>query len=879
MKNFNSILMITMLMITVIFNSFRPAYAYGSLRQDTTLQDIMPFPMGAAVSMKYIKDSLLYRNLVINEFNSITGEGAMKMTRLQPSQGVFDFADGDYLVDFAEQYNKRIHGHTLIWGKVPDWVTNFVGDSTAWENLMKTHIQTVAAHFKGKVASWDVVNEAIDDDGSVKNNIWRQKLGKDYIARAFQYAHEADSGALLFYNDFGHEYSKRRRDSINALVTSLKNRGIPIHGTGMQMHTRYNLEQDGWLKAINESAATGLKVHISELDMFVNVTSDSNMVLTPDIARQQADQYRFIVRNYNAIPQEQQFGITQWNVSDKDTWIRGSKDRPDWPLPFDDNYQRKPAYYAMIEGLQDRSFAGGNIVVMRYGNGTVTSGAVPVSLEEYPAQANAVMRQRIDMPGKLSGSNFRFVGQELSTAAPNYLSLSTNKRHLLLTGYDAATGTSDVRSYSISGASRILGIVDALGNVNTSIYTNSAYTSGLYMAVGDSNGVWLTGNSNGIRYLSLDNPTSKPTIASTPTTSRSIGIFGDQLYALSTNVTGSRFMKIGTGLPTTSGQTYTNVPGLPTSGGSYRQFVFLDTDATPGTDVLYFTDDVAGTINKYSLNTVSGSWVSRGSYSITGTGTNVTALTGKYDDEEDQVVLYTTTPNRVLQVIDTAINTATISASQLTVVTNATSNTEFRGVAFAPEKPAILEESLLESQTLPVTIGELIAQKQGNAVILKWNTSSERNNSHFNVLRSVDGKTFHPIGYVSGKGTLNKESDYSFADNFPSLETAYYRLQQLDYDGRSSKSRIVSVFPGLKDPDFKVYFSGNKVLNASFYSDKTADAVLYITDLKGGRLYSKKVKLNLGDNSVIMNDLELSTGIYIATMAKEGKTYSLKFIK
>ncbi|EOR93338.1 Endo-1,4-beta-xylanase A precursor [Arcticibacter svalbardensis MN12-7] len=196
------------------------------------------------------------------------------------------------------------------------------------------------------------MNEAINEDGTLRASIWQQKLGNDYIARAFQYAHEADPDALLFYNDYGNEYSAVKREAILALVNGLKSRGIPINGIGLQMHTRYNQSDANLAIAINSAAQTGLKVHIAELDIAVNPDNNQSLTFTSSLAQQQAEKYKFIVKTYNAIPKAQQFGITTWNLTDGDTWITGEYSRPDWPLPFDSNYKRKAAYQGILEGLK-----------------------------------------------------------------------------------------------------------------------------------------------------------------------------------------------------------------------------------------------------------------------------------------------------------------------------------------------------------------------------------------------------------------------------------------------------------------------------------------------------------------------------------------------
>lgn len=324
----------------------------GQATADSTFRG-MPFKMGASLNVNLLKHNAQYRQLAAAQFSSVTAENAMKFSSLQPQQGHFTFDNADYLVSFAQQNGQRVHGHTLLWHQqLPRWVAHFTGDSASLEAVMRTHIQTVVSHFRGKVVSWDVVNEAFEDNGILRNTIWRQKLGPDYIARAFQYAHAADPDAKLFYNDYGHEYSSAKRTAVNNLLASLVSRGIPVHGTGLQMHTRYNQADANLAAAIQTAAATGLLVHISEIDVALNPDNKPSLELTPALAVAQAAKYAFVVRQYNAIPAPQQFGITIWNLTDGDSWLRATNNRPDWPLPFDANYQPKPAYDSIRNALK-----------------------------------------------------------------------------------------------------------------------------------------------------------------------------------------------------------------------------------------------------------------------------------------------------------------------------------------------------------------------------------------------------------------------------------------------------------------------------------------------------------------------------------------------
>lgn len=321
---------------------------------DTSLQGFMPYKFGASISASRLKTNLIYRGLVQREFSSITPENAMKFATIHPSQNTYSWADADTIVAFALANNKRMHGHCLVWyNSIPNWVTNFVGDSAAWENLLKTHIDSVVAHFKGKLTSWDVVNEAIADDGTRRSTIWSQHLGPGYIARAFQYAHAADPNALLFYNDYNHESSSNnfaKLIAIQGMVDSLVAAGIPINGVGLQMHVNIGISNANIERAIDSMLTTGLLIHISELDVAVNPGNSQALTYNSNVADQQFDKFKFFSRIVKSIPANQFYGITTWDVSDADSWIPGTYSRPDYPLEFDSSYQKKSSFQGLKDG-------------------------------------------------------------------------------------------------------------------------------------------------------------------------------------------------------------------------------------------------------------------------------------------------------------------------------------------------------------------------------------------------------------------------------------------------------------------------------------------------------------------------------------------------
>ncbi len=319
-----------------------PEAAIATLRES-------PYPMGAAVAMGALRDNETYRQTVITEMGSITAENAMKMNNISTGRGTYFWDDADDLVDFAEQHGIRVHGHTLLWYQhTPNWVSEFSGSREEWIAIMREYIQAVVGRYRGRVASWDVVNEIILDDGTLRPSVWLTNIGREYIGLAFQFAHEADPDALLFYNDYGHEYSHNRRLASKQLADSLVDAGIPIHGIGLQMHTNTNRSVNDLRYAIMAAATTKLLVHVSEFDVAVNPDGNPNATFTDALAVRQRESYRAVAKAMLDLPQEQRFGITFWGVSDNNSWLRN---RPDWPLVFDSDYQRKPAYNGLLQGI------------------------------------------------------------------------------------------------------------------------------------------------------------------------------------------------------------------------------------------------------------------------------------------------------------------------------------------------------------------------------------------------------------------------------------------------------------------------------------------------------------------------------------------------
>jgi endo-1,4-beta-xylanase len=317
--------------------------------QEVSLHSIASYKVGVAVEPEKLFRGGSYQQKTLLHFNSITPESTFKMHLLRPSEMYYHWPEADALLAFAEKQKLHFHGHTLIWGEhLPPWLEAYTGDFTL---LMKEYIETVVSRYKGRIPAWDVVNEAFDDDGNLKENIWKQKIGPNYVSLAFQYARAADPGALLFYNDYNMESRSKKLNAITSMLRDFKAANVPIDGIGLQMHVSHNYPTDRQIiGAINAAAQTGLLVHISEMDVTVN---SNNNVSKPhfNLMKEQKKRVETIVKAFNGVAAGQRYGITVWAVSDADSWLRAQKNGLDWPVLLDDNYEIKPAFCGFINGI------------------------------------------------------------------------------------------------------------------------------------------------------------------------------------------------------------------------------------------------------------------------------------------------------------------------------------------------------------------------------------------------------------------------------------------------------------------------------------------------------------------------------------------------
>jgi endo-1,4-beta-xylanase len=336
------------------------------------------FRIGAALNPgHFMETDAIGSALVKQHFNTITPENHMKWEMIHPRADAgpagYSFENADRYVEFGQKNGMFIIGHCLVWhSQVPRWVFQDADgkplDRTALLQRMREHIFAVVGRYKGRVQGWDVVNEALNEDGTLRKSAWLNIIGDDYIARAFEYAHEADPQAELYYNDYNLEYEAKRNGAIE-LVKKLKQQGIPITAIGTQNHNKLDRPSAQQLDdTLSAFKALGVKIVVTELDVDVlpavtlqptadvsvraKATAESNPYtagLPDEMQKSLAARYKEIfavfLKHKDAITR-----VTFWGVTDRESWLNNfpAPGRTNYPLFFDRQGQPKPALDAVI---------------------------------------------------------------------------------------------------------------------------------------------------------------------------------------------------------------------------------------------------------------------------------------------------------------------------------------------------------------------------------------------------------------------------------------------------------------------------------------------------------------------------------------------------
>ena len=348
---------------------------------EPALKDVFKdtFLIGAALNpWQFSGNTNAEGQIILKHFNTITPENSLKWGNLHPYPGQYVFSQADRFVEFGVKHKMVIIGHTLIWyAQTPRWVfQDNDGKPLTREAVlerMREHIHTVVGRYKGKIRGWDVVNEALNENGTLRNSQWLKSIGEDYIVKAFQFAQESDPEAELYYNDYGLEYEPKRKGAVE-IVKKLQSAGVKISGVGLQGH--YDINRPS-AKQIDETIETfsklGVKVMITELDVNVLPTSgpggaDVTMRFRADpklnpytnglpkdveerLARRYAELFGVFLKHKQTVTR-----VTFWGVSDRSSWLNNFpiRGRTNYPLLFDRNCQPKPAFYAVVDLVRQK---------------------------------------------------------------------------------------------------------------------------------------------------------------------------------------------------------------------------------------------------------------------------------------------------------------------------------------------------------------------------------------------------------------------------------------------------------------------------------------------------------------------------------------------
>jgi endo-1,4-beta-xylanase len=340
-------------------------------QESTSLKSIFKkdFLIGAALNATQIEEKDPKSNILIpQQFSAITPENCMKAEVIHPSWDMYNFNLTDKIVAYGKKKHIKVNGHTLIWhSQLPAFVRN-MQNADSVKQFFTNHINTVASRYDGKIFSWDVVNEALEEDGTLRKSIYLQKLGEDYIVDAFRMAQQASPKAELYYNDYNIEQPAKRAGAIT-LIKKIQAAGVRIDGVGIQGHWRVNHIP---FKAIEESiiafAALGVKVMFTELDLSVlpnpwdkdaadvSQTAKNSEKMNPypnglpdsvqtQLANNYEELFKLFLKHKDKISR-----VTFWGVSDGQSWLNGwpIRGRTNYPLLFDRNFEPKPAFYKIV---------------------------------------------------------------------------------------------------------------------------------------------------------------------------------------------------------------------------------------------------------------------------------------------------------------------------------------------------------------------------------------------------------------------------------------------------------------------------------------------------------------------------------------------------
>ena len=317
-----------------------------------SLRAAAPFPIGTAVQAEQLGDPELAR-LIGEEVGQLTPEWQMKMEYIVQANGTFRFDAPDRIAAFAAAHGQRLFGHTLVWyAQRPPAFAKLDAGRTSLRDAYANYITAVVGRYRGAAVGWDVVNEAIAEDGSGwRDSLWSERLGAfEHMRLAYELAHAADPRAILFLNDYNLEALPAKRTSFLKLAESLLKAGAPLGGLGTQTHVGVDLAAGSISAAVRDLASLGLPIHISEMDVST-VRGAGLFASQGELSARQGALYAEAARAFSALPTAQRFAFTLWGLRDRDSWLRRAN-AADSPLLFDDQGHAKPALAAFEAAMR-----------------------------------------------------------------------------------------------------------------------------------------------------------------------------------------------------------------------------------------------------------------------------------------------------------------------------------------------------------------------------------------------------------------------------------------------------------------------------------------------------------------------------------------------
>ncbi|RKD12797.1 hypothetical protein BCY91_11145 [Pelobium manganitolerans] len=550
-------------------------------------------------------------------------------------------------------------------------------------------------------------------------------------------------------------------------------------------------------------------------------------------------------------------------------------------------------------------FTPGNLAIYRFTKSAVNNGIAPGFIDEITPEG--VLVRSIPLPTATDGANRRMMAGLFGQAREGLMDLSADGRFLTVFGLDGPADGLDYANYP-----KVIGTVSGNGKVNTTtaIKTDDVGNVGRQVTSADGSGFYTVGTQGGVRYVPLGFNSGVSAIADFESSpglggngaNFALKIFNSKLYiSAGTGSSSSLAGVIGKksdNLPTpttdaSTGYTDFQLPDLVQP----NDFVLFDTNSDGTPDLIYVLDVATGAntiIRKYSYGEIVpgvGNWSALGNYTHAKLK-DAKAITGRISGTDAQLFI-TTAPSggaptvaRLNDPVSANMSGTTYTSAQpatdfnaskqiTTILYASTSYTpvsasvNFRGIAFAP-KPFTVT---------PVKMTSFSGKANNNSVELSWVTASENNNSHFDILRSVNGKEFSKLGTVSGNGNSAQVRNYNYVDKFPADGVNYYQLNQVDFDGSSEKSAPIAVNFGLNGKSINAYFVSDSEIQLGVFSEVNTLGQVKLVGLNGQIVWSDEVTLHDSNNSITLRPGNIAPGMYVLTLTADNEVKTVKIVK